>query len=114
MAKKVMTPVKANYNAITKVDYEVATSITDGFEMKLVGSDEYTLILVTNTDTSAKSIAVKAPTKGSYAAATSDLEFSLDAGATAVIRVESARYANNDGTIVLIPESTTVKAVAIY
>lgn len=114
MAKKVMSPIEAKYNTITKVAFESATAVADGFELKLKGSDEYALVIVTNGDTTAKKITVKAPTNGSYAAADSDLELSLSAGENAVIRLESARYANNDGTIILIPESTNVKAVAIY
>jgi hypothetical protein len=113
MAKKTMTPVKAGYNAITKVAYETATAANDGFELKLKSTDELTVILVTNSDTAAKTITVKAPTKGSYAAASSDLTLSLAAGDTAVIRLESAKYANNDGTVLLIPEATTVKAVVV-
>jgi hypothetical protein len=112
MAKKTMTPVKAGYNAITKVAYETAAA-NDGFELKLKSTDELTVILVTNSDTAAKTITVKAPTKGSYAAASSDLSLSLAAGDTAVIRLESAKYANNDGTVLLIPEATTVKAVVV-
>lgn len=115
MAKKTMTPVKAGYNAITKVAYETAAAANDGFELKLKlkSTDELTVILVTNSDTAAKTITVKAPTKGSYAAASSDLSLSLAAGDTAVIRLESAKYANNDGTVLLIPEATTVKAVVV-
>lgn len=114
MAKTVMTPVKAEYNAITKVTYEAATTPSHGLEYKLSGNDESTFVLVTNTGTGAGSISVKAPTKGGYAAATSDLSLSLAAGETAVIRVESARYANNDGTILLAPSVADVKAAAIY
>lgn len=114
MAKKVMTPVKAPYNAGTVVDVEEATSATDGFEVKLPGADESVFILATNTGESSGTITVKAPTNGSYAATDTDLTVTLAAGKTAVIRVESARFANNDGTIKLIPSATTVKAVAVY
>lgn len=113
MAKKTLTPVKAGYNAITKVAYETATNAADGFELKLKSTDELTFILVTNGGSAAKKITVKAPTKGSYAAASSDLLLSLNANDTAVIRIESAKYANNDGTVVLIPESADVKAVVV-
>lgn len=113
MAIKTMTPVKAGYNAITKVAYEAATVANDGFEVKLKSNDEITFILVNNADSATKKITVKAPTKGSYASASSDMELSLSAGETAVIRIESARYANTDGTVVLIPESTNVKAVVV-
>lgn len=115
MAIKEMTLVKAEFNAITKINYEVAESATEGYQVSLKGTtDESFFVVATNSGTGAKKITVKAPTKGSYAAASSDLELSLEAGATAVIRIESARYANNDGTVVLIPESTDVKAVAVY
>ena len=113
MAKKVLEPVQAGYNAITKVSFEEATSASDGFEVKFKGTDEYGFILVNNSGSAAKKITLKAPTKKSYAAASSDKELSLEAGASAVIRIESARYANTDGTVVLIPETTDVKVVAV-
>ena len=115
MAKKVLTGVKAPYNEATTIAFESATAAADGFEYTLQGSDEYTLFVVQNTHGSAaKTITVKAPTNGSYAATDTDLVKSIASGAFAVIRVESARFANNDGTIKLIPESTDVKVVAIY
>ena len=116
MAKKTMTPVKADYNKITGITMEAATSASDGFEFKLKNTDEYVFVVVQNTHGSnAGTITVKAPTAGSYCAASADLvSSSIAAGGLAVIRVESAKYANNDGTIKLVPSSTDVKAVAIY
>lgn len=115
MAKKVMTAIKADFNKITKVDFETATAANDGFELKLKGSDEYVVILVQNTHaSSAYDITVKAPENGSYAASDEDLTRKLEAGEIAVIRVESAVYANTDGTITLIPENVAVKASVIY
>lgn len=112
MAKKVMTPVEAKYNAITKIAFETASSTTDGFELKFNKNDEYAFVVV-DGGTAGGKITVKAPTNGSYAAASSDLELTLSANETAVIRLESARYCNNDGTINLIPSVTTVTAVAV-
>lgn len=115
MAKKVLTGVKAPYNEATTIAFEAATAAADGFEYTLQGSDEYTFFVVQNTHGSAaKTITVKAPTNGGYAATDTDLVKSVASGAFAVIRVESARFANNDGTIKLIPESTDVKVVAVY
>lgn len=112
MAKKTMTPVKAGYNAITKIAFEAASSTTDGFELKFKSNDEYALVVV-DGGSAGGTITVKAPTNGSYAAASSDLTLSLSANEKAVIRLESARYCNNDGTITLIPSVTTVTAVAV-
>lgn len=115
MAVKELTGVKAPYNEATSIAFEVATAADDGFKYKLQGSDEYTLFVVQNAHASAaKTITVKAPTNGGYAATDTDLVKSISAGEFAVIRVESARFANNDGTIKLIPESTDVEVVAIY
>lgn len=114
MAEKEMTPIKAPYNEITKVALEAATTAADGMKCKLPGPDEYVFIFVENTAESAGTIKVVAPTNGSYAAATSDLSLSLGAGEKAVIRVESARYANNLGEIHLVPSATTVKACVVY
>lgn len=113
MAKKTMTPVEAKYNAITKVAFETATAAADGFEVKFNRKDEYAFIVV-NGGSAGGTIKVKAPTNGGYAAASSDLSLSLSANEVAVIRLESAKYCNNDGTIVLIPSATTVTAVAVY
>lgn len=115
MAKFEMNPVEAKYNEITLVTPEAATVANDGLEFKLKNKDEYAFVVVQNTGTGAATISVKAPTTGSYAAASSDLvSESIPAGGLAVIRIESARYANNDGTVLLVPSATTVKAVAVY
>lgn len=115
MAVKEMTPVKGNVNEITKFAFETATKAADGFVFKRPRvTDEYLVIVVTNTDTAAQTIALKAPTNGSYAAASSDETLSLEAGEYAVIRIESARYANNDGTVTLVPSNVAVKAAVLY
>lgn len=114
MAKKIMKPIKTPFNEITKVTLEAATAISDGMECKLPASDEYVVFIVENTGGSAGTIKVKAPTNGGYAAATSDLSLSLAEGEKAVIRIESARYANNLGQVLLIPSATDIKACIIY
>lgn len=115
MAKKTMTPVKAEFNKITGLTMEAATTAADGLEFKLKNSDEYLVVLVQNTSAStAGTITVKKPTTGSYAAASADLvSESIAAGGLAVIRIESAKYANNDGTVLLVPSAADVKAVVI-
>lgn len=115
MAVKDMTPVKSNVNEITKFAFEAADVATDGLRFKLPKvTEEYLVVIVANTGTSAYDVALKAPTAGSYAAASSDQVLELGAGEHAIIRIESARYANNDGTVVLVPENVAVKAAVLY
>lgn len=116
MAEKEITPVKAAVNALTKIVLETATSASAGFSFKMPRvSDEYVVVIVENTETSAaKKVTVKAPTNGGYAAVSSDLVESLAAGEKRVFRLESARYANKDGSVKIVPEATTVKVGVIY
>jgi hypothetical protein len=116
MAVKDMTLVKGELNKMTKYSFEAATTATDGFKFKLPKtSDEYVIVLVQNTDTSASyKIAVKAPTEPSYYGSSSDEEITLAKGENAIFRFESAKWANRDGTITLIPENVAVKAVVLY
>lgn len=115
MAKKELLPVKADFNKITKVAPEAATSASDGFILNIPESDELLFLIAENTDTSTSyKIIVKAPTKQGYASTDEDLELTLEAGEKAVIRVESARYANTDGTINITVGNIAVKVVAVY
>ena len=110
-----MTPAKGEVNKITKFAFEAATTPADGMEFKLPRvTEEYLVILVQNTGSGVGTVTLKAPTTGSYAATSSDEELSLAAGEYAQIRVESARFANNDGTIKLVPSAATVKAAVLY
>jgi hypothetical protein len=78
-------------------------------------SNERVYILFKNTEAStAKDIKVLKPTTGGYAAADTDLSVSLAAGGVGGAWVETARYANTDGTIVCAGGSANVKAVVIY
>ena len=114
MAVKEMTPVKGELNKITPVVFDAATTASDGMQFKLPRvSDEYVIVLVHNTGTGAGKFTVKKPTKGSYFASASDCEHSLAAGEIAFFRLESAKWANNDGTILCVPESTAVKAAVL-
>lgn len=115
MAAKEMTPVKGVLNKVTTFAFEAATNAADGLQFKLPKmSDEYVVVLVQNTGTSAYDITVKAPTKGSYAAASGDETHNLAAGEFAIFRFESARWANNDGTLLLVPGNAAVKAAVLY
>ncbi len=116
MAVKVMTPVKGVPNKITEFAFEAASVASDGFKFTLPRmSDEYVIILVQNADASnAYDFTVKKPTTGSYFASASDETHELAAGEFAVFRLESAKWANNDGTIACIPENVEVKAVVLY
>lgn len=116
MAIKEMTPVKGALNKMTDFSFEAASVASDGMQFALPRmSDEYVLVLVQNTDTAnAHQFTVKKPSNGSYYASASDEVHSLAAGAFAVFRFESAKWANNDGTILCVPETTAVKAVVLY
>lgn len=115
MAVKKMTAVKGDLNKITEFAFEAATTASDGLSIVLPASDEYVVILIQNTSAdTAYDITLKKPTKPSYAGATADVTHELGAGEFAIIRVESARYANTDGTVLLIPENVAVKAVTLY
>ena len=116
MAVKEMTPVKGVLNKFTEFAFEAASAASDGFKFKLPqANDEYVVVLVTNTDNAAAhNITVKKPVKGSYYASSSDETYALPAGSFAILRFESARIANNDGTICLVPDNTAVQAVVLY
>lgn len=115
MAVTNMTPVKGELNKVTPFAFETATAPADGFQFKLPRmSDEYVVVLVQNSGTGAGTFTVKKPTKGSYFASASDEVHELAAGAFGIFRFESAKWANNDGTIHCVPGAATVKAVVLY
>lgn len=113
MANVQITPVKGEINTLTK--FEAVASSTEGMEFKLPRtSDEYVVVLAQNTDTAAHTFTVKAPTKGSYCASGSDETVSLNAGELVMFRFESARFANNDGTVACVSDNEKVKVAVIY
>ena len=115
MAVMTMPPVKGELNKVTPFAFEAATAASDGFVFTLPRmSDEYVVVLVQNSGSGAGTFTVKKPTKGSYFASASDEVHNLNAGEFAVFRFESAKWANNDGTIHCVPGATTVKAVVLY
>lgn len=115
MAVMEMTPVKGELNKVTPFAFETATAPADGFVFKLPRmTDEYVVVLVQNTGSGAGTFAVKKPTKGSYFASASDETYELAAGQFGIFRFESAKWANNDGTIKCVPGAATVKAVVLY
>ena len=115
MAVMEMTPVKGELNKVTPFAFEAATTASDGFVFKLPRmTDEYVIVLVQNTGSGAGTFTVKKPTKGSYFAAGGDETFNLGAGEFGIFRFESAKWANNDGTINCVPGAATVKAVVLY
>ena len=115
MAVKVMTPVKGEVNKVTGFAFEAADVASDGLQFTLPKmSDEYVVVLVQNTGGSEYDITVKAPTNGSYAAASGDETYKVAAGGFAIFRFESARWANNDGTLLLVPGNAAVKAAVLY
>lgn len=115
MAVKVMTPIKGELNKITPVVLEAAEDIATGFEFTLPRmSDEYVIVLVHNTASAAHTFTVKKPTNGSYFASASDEVYEVKAGELAIFRFESAKWANNTGTITCVPANVAVKAAVLY
>ena len=118
MAVKEIKPVKVKFNSIEKLTFEAATAAADGVSFKIpndFAGSEYLTIIAQNTGEVAYDVSVKAPTKGSYAAADSNLTLAdIPAGGIVAIRIESAKYANNDGTVVVVPENVAVKVAIIY
>lgn len=96
-------------------DSLVAVNATDGivFDCKKYPNDRLMFIFDNTESSTAKDVKIKAPTNGGYAADDADITLSLAAGSRAVAFVETARYANNDGTIVCAGGSANVKAVAV-
>lgn len=114
MAVKEVESQKAEFNEATVIETVAATVAADGFVFILKESDEYTFILIENTSaTTSATVNVKAPTNGSYAAADTDISVELAAGKKAIVRFESAKYANTDGTVKIIPSSTDVKVAVV-
>ena len=110
-----MTPVKGELNKVCKFAFEAATTASDGFQFKLPRmTDEYVIVLVQNSGSGAGTFTVKKPANGSYFASASDATFDLAAGEFGIFRFESAKWANNDGTINCVPSAATVKAVVLY
>lgn len=104
-------------NEIKDVDDSlVAVDAADGlkFDCKEYSNDRLMFIIENSHASAAKKAAIKAPTKGGYAAEDVDLELNISAGKKAVAYVETARYANTDGSIVITGASTDIKAVAVY
>ena len=115
MATKVLTPSKGEVNQITAFTPEVAQSAADGLEFVMPKvTEEYVVVVVHNTGSSAADVTLKKPESGSYAAAGSDESISLEAGAYAQIRIESARFADNKGKVKLGVTSTSVKVAVLY
>lgn len=118
MAVKDIIPQKVDFNSIKNITFEAATVAGDGCKFIVprdIAGSEYLTILAQNTGTAAYDVSVKAPTNGSYAAADSNLTLAdVPANGIVAIRVETAKFANNDGSIILIPENVGVKFAVIY
>lgn len=115
MAVTNMTPVQGVLNKVTTFAFEAASAVADGFQFKLPRmTDEYVIVLVQNSGSTGGTFTVKKPTKGSYFASASDETFELDAGQFGIFRFESAKWANNDGTINCVPGTASIKAVVLY
>lgn len=107
------TPVKGADNKITGFSFQAATVAEEGVQVTLKKITDEKLVIVVQNTGEAGTIALKAPTNGSYAAADADEVYNIEAGAFAFIRLESARYANNDGTVLLVPSNVAIKVAVL-
>lgn len=100
-------------NAIKSLESDLTAMTSDGIVFDVKGlSNERAYIIFKNGGSGAVTTKVLKPTNGGYAAADADLSVSLAAGVGGAW-VETAKYANQDGTIVCTG-STDVKAVVLY
>lgn len=118
MAEAVGTLIKVRPEDGFKKLVLVAVNATDGIKFSQPAEgmrDEDIVIVAQNTHaTTSQTVTLKAPTEGSYAASDTDLTLSLAAGEIAVCRIESARYCNKDGSILVKGSSTDVKVQLAY
>lgn len=114
MAVTKVAPTEGKVNELTALTFTAATAAADGFSVdtKTVG-DEKLVVVVYNADSASKKITLKKPTNGGYAAASADKALSMGTGTYAFLRIETARFANYDGTVKLVPESTNVKIAVL-
>ena len=114
MAVKILTPVKCGYNEIKEFDFQAPTAVGDGCEVVLPAKDEEVQIVVYNSGASAGTVTVKAPVNGHYASAGEDLTLSVANSKYAIIRLESAVYADKDEKVKIVTSATTVKVAVLY
>lgn len=94
----------------------VAVDATAGikFDCKNYPNDRLMFIFQNTEASTAKDVKVLKPSNGGYAAADTDIVVSnLAAGAIAVAYVETAKFANNDGSIYCAGGSANVKVAAV-
>ena len=109
--------VESIKNAILDITAKEVAVTSDGivFDVKGISNDRICIIFTNTHGSAAKDVKVLKPTKGGYAAKDTDLVLDdLASGRSAAVWVETAAYANTDGTIVCTGESTDVKAVCLY
>lgn len=114
MAVKILTPTKCGYNEIKEFDFEAPTAVADGCEFNFPAKDEEVQILVYNSGTAAGTVTVKAPVDGHYASAGEDLSLSVGASKYAIIRLESAVYADKNEKVKIVTAATTTKVAVLY
>lgn len=108
--------VKCGYNEIKELTMVAPSAVADGvkFAVPMNARLEDIVIIANNTGSAAQTVVVKAPTNGGYAATDEDLSVSVAAGATAIVRVESARFFNKDNTVVVTSNATSTKIALAY
>lgn len=114
------SPVVALTGTVVPNNSIVSKALTagdvDGNTFILPASDEKTIIVAYNSSTdTAYDITVKAPVLPNYAGkGIADKTFEIAAGRVAIIRVESARYADVTGLINIDVENAAIKLAVFY
>ena len=99
MAVATISEVKVN-----KLEKAVVNTGAE-IEFKMPHADEFVIVFAQAGGSG--DLKVKAPTKGSYAAASSDITLAVASGDIVPIRIESARYADTDGTVKITGPAST-------
>ena len=108
--------IKCNFNEIKELTLVAPTAVADGvkFSVPKDAKIEHMVLVAQNTGDAAKTVTVKAPTDGGYAATDTDLSLSIAAGGIAIIKIESARYFNKDNSVIVTSNATTTKVALAY
>lgn len=115
MSKASITNTKMSFNTAVAIPATVAVG-SEGSEYIAEVSykrkdDSRILVILENSDTSAaKNVTVK---KGTGLQGVSDLTIEVAASAKMAIVLESGRFVNNDGNVVIAGTDTKVKVAAI-
>lgn len=95
-ATDAFVPVELEFADATETSF----GVSEDFSITPESSDDRTVIIVNNANASGRALTVKFKA-GDYMSVSDTKEYSVSAGSSAVIAIDSAFVKNNDGSIVL-------------